>query len=800
LAGEHVLLAAPTGNGKTLAAYLPIWDQSLNEDDAAGVRCLHISPLRALCNDLYERLQNDLLQLKNWVGTAAWKLRVGLYTGDRKSAEKRQLINHPPQLMITTPESLALLLAHPQAEHLLGSVRWVIVDEVHALASNKRGADLAISLERLADLSKTEPQRIGLSATCAPLQEIAHWLGGTHRSVTTLGVPDQQRWKLDIHDLSEAAQEGEFLSQLLDKLQELMRAYRTILVFTNVRSLSERIAWTLRRRLPALSNQIAVHHGSLAKSARQLVEQQLQRGELRVVLSSTSLELGIDIGFIDHIAFVHAPGGAARLLQRLGRAGHHPGGQRAGTLIVTSKLELLEAVATRAAGQDGFLEPLEIPNKPLDVLCQQLVALGVSGHCPVNKAWHLIRQAYQYRNLSLAEFCQCLEYLTGGCDCVNVPARLSIQDGFLRSATLLTPRIYRTNAGTINDELNRHVRVDHDNSLLGSVPDHFADRLLIGDRFVLGSKVYELVKHDRTSIFVEEAMGQPTFTHWRGGLWNMPPLLAERLWSLRCRIATVLLDSPSLAQRFLQSEYKLSAHLITQLITHVDGQQQISEVPDRGLLIEATALPDGEQVCYSFHFPLPAAACEGIARVLSYRLQPSASFPLEPGPLGFIVTLPADCDLSPDRIRSLLCPDNFEQDLQRAMAGSPVLARRFMETAHNGLMLLRQPIRGKVRKVGGSSWGGDKLLHWLRFASRDFPLLRQAQKEACEDYYQIGSALACLDRLQNEETRLRWISQPSPFASEWLPQSTPEPSSPASDLDQLLLTLPPHDEVLHVAS
>lgn len=799
-AGDHVLLSAPTGNGKTLAAYLPIWHQLLNDGDAAGLRCLHISPLRALCNDLHERLQTDFLQLKNWIGPPAWGWQVGLYTGDRKSAEKRRLISHPPQFMISTPESLALLLAHPQANRLLSSVRWVIIDEVHALASSKRGADLAISLERLACLTGTEPQRIGLSATCASLHEIANWLGGTHRSVTTLNVPDQQRWKLDIHNLSEAAQEGAFLCQLLDKLQELMRTYRTILVFTNVRSLSERIAWTLRRRMPDLTNQIAVHHGSLAKSTRQLVEEQLQRGELRVVLSSTSLELGIDIGFIDHIAFVHVPGSAARLLQRLGRAGHHPGGRRSGTLFVTTKLELLEAVATRATGQDGFLEPLHIPNRPLDVLCQQLVALSVSRPCTVNQAWHLIRQAYQYRDLSLAEFCQCLEYLTGGCDCVNVPARLFIQDGFLRSATALTPRIYRTNAGTINDEPNRHVRLLHDNSLIGSVPDRFADRLLIGDRFVLGSKVYELLQHDRTSIFVEEALGQPTFTHWRGGMWNMPPILAKRLWSLRNRIAAALLDGGAAVRGFLRSEYGLPTNLIKQLIGYVETQQQVSEVPDCGLLIEATALPDGEQVCYSFHFPLAAAACEGIARVFCGRLRPSASFPFEPGPLGFIITLPADCELAPERIRLLLCPKNFEQDLQRAMAGSPVLARRFMETAHNGLMLLRQPIRGKTRRVGGSGWGGDKLMHWLRFASRDFPLLRQAQKEACEDYYQIESAVACLTQLQQEEIHLRWISQPSPFASEWLPASTPDPASAALNLDQLLSALPPQDEVLHVAS
>jgi Lhr-like helicase len=227
---------------------------------------------------------------------------------------------------------------------------------------------------------------------------------------------------------------------------------------------------------------------------------------------------------------------------------------------------------------------------------------------------------------------------------------------------------------------------------------------------------------------------------------------------------------------------------------------EVSEIPDRGLLVEAYASPEGEYVHYAFHLPLAAPACEGLARVLSWRLRPATNFPLEPGPLGFLITLPAELELTPETLRCLLSPDDYQLDLQRVIVNGPALGRKFMEAAHTGMMLLRTPLKGKHRKVGGSQWGGDKLMHWLRFAAGDFPLLQQAQREACDDYYQAQSAEAYLERLQLEEIRLRWTAELSPLAAEWMPHSSLAPEITLTSLDELLLSLSTSpQEASHVA-
>lgn len=806
LEGQHTLLCAPTGTGKTLAALVPMYQEltARREPHLPGIKCLYLAPLKALCNDLHVRIQRDAQQLVEFTGH---KLTVGLRTGDVAHKERQRLLDDPPDILISTPESLSLLLTHAEADKLLSHIRWVIIDEVHALACNKRGADLTVSLERLDRLCPQPPQRIGLSATCSPLEEVARWLGGAKHQVSVLRVPDRTQWELSIIDLTQASKESAFLPTMLERLQHLIDQNRTLLVFTNVRSLAERISWSLRRRLPHLADQIAVHHGSIARSTRHHVEGQLQRGELRVVISSTSLELGIDIGYIDHVAFIHAPGGAARLLQRVGRGGHRPDGKRQGTLFVGSHIELLEAVTTKAAAEDGFLEPMQLPQCPLDVLCQQLVAMAVAGYYSVRAAWNLLHESYPFRHLSLDDFARCLEYLTGGNSQIDVPPRVKIIDHCLTPASPIIPRLFRTNAGTIQDEPHRMVYIEEGktsspekNRSLGSVPNHFADRLLPGDRFLLTGRVYELVRHERSAIVVKESSGLPAFTRWRGGTMNMSPILATRLWTLRARLHDALIESKEAAQRLLQHEYAVSEEPARALTSWLQRQLEVSEIPDQGLLVEACASPHGEYVHYAFHIPLAAPACEGLARVLSWRLHPANNFPLEPGPLGFLITLQAEDELTPERLRILLSPDDYELDLQRVIVHGPALGRRFMEAAHTGLMLLRTPLRGRHRRVGGSQWAGDKLMHWLRFAAGNFPLLQQAQREACDDYYQAQSAHDFLERLQWEEIRLRWIAEPSPLAAEWLPHFSTAPETNLTSLDELLLALgTSQQEAIHVA-
>ncbi len=389
VAGRHLLLSAPTGAGKTLAAFLPILGRLLDPAvalAAASVRCLYIAPLKALTNDVCRNLSDCLDGLSAFLPDGATLPRLAVRTGDTAGPERQALRHDPPEVLLTTPESLAVLLSQAALHPVFAGLRWVVVDEVHALAPTKRGADLAVSLERLSVLTSGPLQRIGLSATAAPLSEAARFLTGMDRPCAIAEVREETPLDLRIVPLADGPA---FIADLVRRLVPEVRACRAALIFTNTRRLAERLAWVLRQRLPDWDDQIAVHHSSVAADRRREVEGRFKRGELRVVVSSTSLELGIDVGSVDLVVLVHPPGGVVRLLQRVGRAGHGPGRVRRGLVLTSSAAELLEAVVTGASGRAAQCEALQVPARPLDVLCQQIVGMASAGAWSADEAFAL---------------------------------------------------------------------------------------------------------------------------------------------------------------------------------------------------------------------------------------------------------------------------------------------------------------------------------------------------------------------------------------------------------------------------
>jgi ATP-dependent Lhr-like helicase len=762
--GEHVLLSAPTGSGKTLAALVPVYQHLLTDRTPTGVECLYVTPLRALCNDVRGRIEHHLktlcTQAGGWFRLAPG---VGVLTGDTPSRLRWKLRQFPPPVLVTTPESLALLLCHPAAERALRTVRWVVVDEVHALAPTKRGADLALSLERLAALADRDPQRIGLSATCAPLEELACWLGGTERAVKLAVVPDSRPWDPRIEYLGEADYNGSFIAALIERLAPHLESARTTLVFTNTRSLAERLTWSLRRRWPADPEAVAVHHGSLSREARSQVEHQLATGKVRVVMSTASLELGIDLGSVDQVVLVHPPGGVTRLLQRLGRSNHHPTGVRRGVIFTSSVNELQEAMVARSSGEITHLERAAIPLHPLDVLCQHLVGMSVQRPSAAADAWALTRRAYPYRNLTLSDFAACVEYLSGGRR-EELPPRLRLTDGRFRQADGRTAILYRRNVGTIVEERTVPVYGDDDHRF-GALSASFADRLEGGDRFLLGGRALEVVSHHGVYLHAKEASGVPTFTHWEGTSWSLSQALAERHWSFRCRLKEAMLEGTGAAVKLLRQEYRLPANGIAALCAHFEEQEALSEIPATAL-IEVWPSGDGGLVC-AFHLPLCTVAAEGVARVVARRMTNGQPCGVFPGLLGFALVVPTKIVPSAGDVHRLLAPEHFVADFDCAVADSPAVGRRFAEVATTALMLLRRPL-GNPRKVGGPHWAGDKLFQWLRFTDPQSPLLRQALAEVRSEA-EIPAALACLQRLATEPPRLRWLDRPSPFARAWIP-------------------------------
>src|SRR5262245_7501497 len=506
-AGGHVLVSAPTGSGKTLAAFGPILEQLVRAPwlrDRSGsearsarlpaplstsVRCLYVAPLKALARDVCKNLRRYRRRLLAHGGR---RPRIVLRTGDTPAQARQRLWLDPPEVLLTTPESLALLLSHSGAAGLFGGLRHVVVDEVHALAQGKRGADLALGLERLAEVCAAPPQRVGLSATATPLDEAARYLTGG-RDCTIVRIDESTPLELTIRPLSPGLG---FLPQLVERLLPEIERWHSTLVFTSTRRLAEQLAWALRRRVPAWDAQIAVHHSSLAADRRRQVERDFKRGRLRAVVSSTSLELGIDVGAVDLVVLVHPPGDVVRLLQRVGRAGHGPGRVRRGLVLTASTAELLEAVVTVSSGREGQCEPLQVPDHPLDVLCQQLLGMAVMHPWTADEAFALVRRSYPYRDLKRSDIESCLDYLSGGAAEKSgehwLPSRLCWEGDRFSIRDSRTLRIVRRNLGTILADEQCQVILEsrtiegeeRRSSLVGTVEEPFVERLEPGDRFL----------------------------------------------------------------------------------------------------------------------------------------------------------------------------------------------------------------------------------------------------------------------------------------------------------------------------
>ena len=413
-----MLIASPTGTGKTFAAFLGVLEQLAALERQGELRsaiyCVYVSPLRALSYDLEKNLAEPLREIYG----EKPPLRVELRTGDTTSGQRQRQLARPPHILLTTPESLCVLLSQEKWLGHLAAVRWIIVDEIHALAENKRGAHLALSVERL-ELARGGGalQRIGLSATISPLDEVARFLCGTHGSCEIVDVSTAKKIELRVHTplrknpYPEAGYTGE---RLVRELGALIRKNRTTLVFSNTRSGAEATTFWLREKFPDLAEQIECHHASLERDVRREVEDRLKRGELRAVVCSTSLELGIDIGSVDLVVMMSTPKGVSKALQRAGRAGHNIHAVSRGILMATNISDLVESCATVLLARTRHLDEVRLPRNPLDVLAQHLVSMGCTERWSRADALALVRRVYCFRDLSAEDFDAVLDYLAGG--------------------------------------------------------------------------------------------------------------------------------------------------------------------------------------------------------------------------------------------------------------------------------------------------------------------------------------------------------------------------------------------------
>jgi ATP-dependent Lhr-like helicase len=671
LKGRNLLVCSPTGTGKTLAAFLPVMSRLAEKRDRDELfprpYVLYVSPLRALGYDVEHNVRRPLRQMGLLERPNSQRptlrrgrirerfVRTGVRTGDTPTEERRLMLSRPPHILLTTPESLALMLAMESYRKHLRYVETVIVDEVHALAGNKRGAYLALCLESLEAMSAGSLARVGLSATVAPLARMARFLAGPERECE---IVDNRRLRA-IALAIDAPFDGAMapLATVARRCVELGRDARTQLVFANVRSQAERLAHEMLQAgesveeigpdaapRPRSDAKIGIHHSALERSVRHRVEAELRAGELHAVVCSSSLELGVDIGYIDRVCIVGGARGMTPTLQRVGRAGHRPGATADGVVVAQDRDDVLEAAATKRCIADGLLEEIVIPEAPLDVLAQWLVmSVCYDRRLPFAKALALARGSAPYRSLAEDDLRRVVAYLSGGGagpDEAHV-RRLGADADALYGLGREACAAFFENVGTIPDESQIAV-VARGSGALGKLEESFVAGLAAGDVLLLGGRTYRVRDVRSGSVEVEPFAGRPNVPIWSSHIKGVPSVLAREIAALRAGIARRLRDGGApAALGWLSRRYALDGAAAAHAVRYVAQQAAVSAVPEAGEALIEIYRMDRKQSAV-FHTCAGRRANEALARIVAARLfrGMGANTQITTDDNGFMITLP----------------------------------------------------------------------------------------------------------------------------------------------------------------
>lgn len=772
---ESVLLSSPTGSGKTLAGFLGVFDYLLckidRDDLESSVHCIYVSPLRALAYDIEKNLRAPILgmELENI-------LRVHLRTGDTTASERAKFRRKPAHFLVTTPESLAVMLAQESYAHHFATARFVIVDELHSFAGNKRGADLSISLERLEKICARPRRRlcrIGLSATAAPLDVLAQFLVSVGRKCHVAEARAEREQIVEVFSpirRDPYPSSGYTGARLYGELSQLIRAHQSVIVFCNVRSAAEQIGLRLRELLPDLAEQIEIHHASLDRSVRLEVEDRLKNGELRAVVCSTSLELGIDIGAVDLAVMVATPKGVSRAIQRIGRSGHSINKSSHGVLVATNVNDLVEATVTARLVRERALDPIKVQDKPYDVVAQHIVGIVARAPVAANEIYALMIRAFPFRDLTREEFDSVLNYLEGGGESLaqqysGVFGKIAIAPD--KTVSLAHPRIAReflVNIGTIVSE--SFVDVLLRRRRIGAVEEAFIKGLNLGDLFVLGGRVFRLIDTGVQEAIVERADGQlPTIPRWNAAKMPLTSGLARAVRELRAHLAAKLrLESDSACADWLVENYQISLANAEAIVEQFRAQLAISDIPVAGkMLIEL--FRDDEYSHYFFHALIGRSANDALSRIVAWRVKnrSGGNALVTIDDYGFLLTLRHFQELTLEDWRLCFERESAEEDLRAALRGSELVKWQFRGVAQTGLMVPRnRPGRPQRRKQ--MHWSTEVIFRVLETHEPHHPLLEEAYRQATHTFLDAEEANVFLDCVQNYDWSLRELPTISPFS------------------------------------
>jgi Lhr-like helicase len=743
--GENILLFSPTGSGKTLAGFLVSINYlvSLAEKDQLknSVYVVYVSPLRALSNDVRKNLMVPLEGIKERAPFA--HIRALVRTGDTSSYRKSKMLRESPHILITTPETLQIILNAPKFREKLTTVRYVIVDEIHDLCDSKRGVSLSLSLERLHNLAGPFV-RIGLSATQAPVEDIAQFLVGTDRPVSVLMAEREKHYDLRIvkpTSLSSLSLEKS-VEETYDILKELIDSHKITLVFSNTRSRTERIVYQLKER--GLDS-VAAHHGSMGTETRHHIEHVLKTGVIKSVITSTSLELGIDIGDVDLVVQLGSPKQTAKLMQRVGRAGHGRDAVSKGILVAQDRDELVELEILKRKALSYRLEPVQIPENCLDVLAQHLIGMSLEQVWDAGEAFKVVRQSYCYRNLPFADFLGVLEYLGGyyaDLEDKHIHRKLWFDGahlGRVRSALYL----YFLNCGTIPSEANFLVTLG--GIPLGTLSDYFVSHLKKGDIFVLGGRSLQYKRIEGMNVVVSDAFGgTPTVPSWRGQAMSRFYHFAFDLSRFREEIDAAV-------------EGGTYEHLDSDIVSYFSEQKKVTGfIPTANTLFIERYIDGDNQYHLIFHFPFGRRVNETLARGYGQKLD-CPDFTVTDN--GFMLNASSPLHFK----KEILTSDELLTVLKASVWGTELFCQRFRHCAERAFLILKN-YKGKSISPRTQYFRARSLLKELPF---DFPVVKETFNEVLHSALDYEHAREVLEHIEEGTLSVvvsDYTTIPSPFA------------------------------------
>ncbi len=811
---KNVLITSPTGSGKTMSGFLSIisglFDYSLEGKLEDRVYCIYISPLRALNNDVYNNLVKPLEEIYNIIkkekGVDIIKqnikqVTIGVRTGDTPQSERRKMLLKPPNILVTTPESLAILINSEKFVENLKGVEFIIVDEIHELANNKRGVHLSLSLARLENIIGHDTTRVGLGATLHPLEEAAKFLVGYKDGKPEDCIVVDASWskKLDIRAISPVkdmiyAKDGEIDNAIYKELNRIIKTSKSTLIFTNTRSGTERVVFNLKRRF-GYGEDVAAHHSSLSRESRLEVEELLKKGSLKCVVSSTSLELGVDIGAIENVVQLGSPKSVTRAVQRIGRAGHSYKAVAKGEVIVLNRDDLIECSIMLDAALKRHLDSFTVPKNALDVLAQHIMGMSLTKKWDVDEAFDVVRKAYAYHSLERSDFNSLIDYLAGnyvGLESRRVYGKIwyDEKEHMFGKRGKLAKVIYMLNLGTIPDEVAVNV-FDLNRKWIGNIEEEFLTKLKKGDIFSLGGRLYQFENAKGMRAYVTQAhTNAPTIPPWFSEQLPLSYELANEIGEFRANLSKMLrehvekkgisrfsknLKIPDNIDKYISalpidenSKRSIFNYFMEQLLF-------ADEIPTNNLLLVEISKEQKDQGNYIiFHSLFGRRINDTLSRAFAIEMAEmfDVDINISINDNGFILSTEDPLPVTARTIKDIIGDidsTGLLSMLKRNIRRTELMRRKFRHVAARSFMILRN-YKGYKIPVGKQQINSQLVFKAAEEIDPNFPVIKETYREILNETMDLPRTNELISRLKSGEVKYRVIKTPipSPFSHSML--------------------------------